>query len=320
MNKLTIDDLNLFPDFSTYSMNLEKLDKYDFSNLSNEEIYNIYYDFATILPFSYGIFKPAKFNQHKFYRARLNINNQKEDISLIQTYSYPPNYVCTEKGRANLNGKSVFYCSNNPNAAILECKPKIGDEGYLSIWKGNSTKSIKTGICLPWDLSEKNIWNLMAKDSFNHLMKTLPSESKNKFNHFIALYKFINHKFITEEKPYPLTSMISNEMLYGDLHRDFIIYPSVIAEALLCNMAFHPNSVNENLKFEKVIKFKVVNLKNNEIELVFGKVGQLENTKMIWKNNRLTELENMFSKEKPAGNSGFKKWRGKGFIRNWKGY
>ncbi|PJJ09828.1 hypothetical protein CLU83_3206 [Flavobacterium sp. 1] len=296
MSDLTTEDLNEFPDFEIYFNGLKTLDDYDFSNLSNREIYDTFYDYAKILPYSYGIFNPQKFNQHIFFRVRLNIDREKEDISLIHTYSYPPSSVCKDKGRANLNGKSVFYCSNNPNAAILECKPKIGDEGYLSFWNGNASRPVKAGICLPYDLPDENEWNIIAKDSFEYLIKSLPYQSKDKFKHFMALYKFISHKFISEKNPYPLTSMLSNEMLYGDLHRDFIIYPSVLTDTKLCNMAFHPNSVIENLKFEKVLKFKVSDIKDGVIQFNLGKVGFIQNGRIKWR-NYLDEETIFFRKE-----------------------
>ncbi|MFT4567971.1 MAG: hypothetical protein ACI9FN_002939 [Saprospiraceae bacterium] len=94
--------------------------------------------------------------------------------------------------------------------------------------------------------------------SFQHIRETLPKDAKDKFEDFETLYSFIANRFITENKPYPLTSMISDELLYGELWRYFIIYPSVLAQNKLCNMAFSPNSVNENLMLEKVIKFKIV--------------------------------------------------------------
>jgi RES domain len=297
LDKITLEDLELFPDLSTYLSDLKKLQGYDFSNLTERGKYDVFYDYARILPTNIGWFNPEKFNLHKFYRVRLNIDREKEDISLAQTYSYPPPQYCFENGRANLKGRSVFYCSNDPRAAILECKPKVGDEGYLSIWNGVARRKIKIGHLLPFDLPPENTWNLMAQDSFEYLLKNLPSDAKDKFQHFIELYKFIAEIFITEKKPYNLTSMISEELIYGQLWRDFIIYPSVLVNSQLCNMAFHPNSVNENLKLEKVIEFKVTNINNNGPTFNLGKkVGFLENTKMTWK-DRANEETGIFKKQ-----------------------
>ena len=292
LDKILPEDLESFPSYNDYISDLDKLKNNNFSYLTEREIYDVFYDYARILPTNIGWFNPTKFNTHKFYRVRLNIDRKKEDITLAQTYSYPPVQFCYENGRANLKGRSVFYCSNDPRAAVIESKPKIGDEGYLSVWNGIASRKIKIGILLPYNLSNVNIWNLMAKDSFEDLKKTLPSQAKNKFEHFVALYNFIEKIFMTEKKPYYLTSMLSEELLFGQLWRDFIIYPSVMSDYKLCNMAFHPNSVNQNLRFEKVIEFKVVNIENDIITYNLGKkVGVMENTKMIWKNRTKEETE-----------------------------
>lgn len=295
INKITQDDLDLFPYIEDYLKELSILENHNFKGLSEREIYDVFYDFAKILPTNFGLMNNRKFNKHKFYRVRLKKGiGSTEDISISQTFSFPPPSACSQNGRANLKNKSVFYCSNEPYAAILESKPEIGDEGYLSVWGGNSNKTIKVGICLPFDLPAENEWNIMAKDAANKLFKSLPLEAKNKYRHYIKLYEFIANRYILEDKPYYLTSMISNEMLYGELWRDFIIYPSVMAKTNYCNMAFHPNSVIENLKFEKILQFKVHNISSDNIEIMLGKVGYIFNTKLNWREKTKNEI-NLFS-------------------------
>jgi len=280
------------PDLQSYLRDLQSLSNYDFTGLSKEQIYNIYYDFARTIPASYSSMEPSVFNSIDFYRVRLNIDRSKEDITLAQTYSFPPPVFCTENGRANVEGKSVFYCSHNLKTAIREVKPKIGDEVFLSVWKGRASRKLKIGQCLPPKLPKSNGWGEMAENSFNTLIRVTKSEEKR--DQLEELYKFIANKFRTEKNPYHLTSMISWELLYGQLWRDFIIYPSVLDEGLSCNMAFHPNSVSENLKFEKLIKFKIVDYINDQIVFNLGtKVGYLENTKMKWR-DRSKEETNLF--------------------------
>ena len=55
-------------------------------------------------------------------------------------------------------------------------------------------------------------------------------------------------------------------------------------------MAIHPNTVNENLRFEKVIIFKVIDIKN-EIPIfnLRTEVGHWNNSKIEWK--ELTESD-----------------------------
>ncbi len=112
LDELTSEDLASFPDLQAYKSDLEKLESYKFSDLTNAQIHDVIYDLAKTIPGSVGWFEPQNFNYHKFYRARKNIDKNVEDITLAQTYSYPAPKFCFENGRANLKGKSVFYCSN----------------------------------------------------------------------------------------------------------------------------------------------------------------------------------------------------------------
>lgn len=294
---MTNDDFSDLPDYETYLSDLEKLSNYNFEGLKKSEIYNICYDFARTMPSRYGTLSPEKFNHHTFYRARINIDKEKEDLGLIQTYSYPSSIICNKNGRANVKGTSVFYCSDNPNAAILEVKPKIGDEIFLSVWKGVTTKNIKVGICLPKDLPKENNWRDLALDSFNVTNRMLLEKSGDKSRHLLAVCNYFANKFSTEKEPYYISSMISWEMLHGQLWQDFIIYPTTQANNVFSNMAFHPNSVNMNLMFERIIILKIIDIGNENIKYDLGvNVGILENTKIVWK-PRTENDEKLFKKE-----------------------
>ncbi|CAN0587582.1 unnamed protein product [Ectocarpus sp. 12 AP-2014] len=290
--QITPEDLELFPSLNEYKKELGILDNLDFTGKSESEIYNIFYDYAKLNPSRISWFNPENFNSHRFYRVRLNIDKKTEDISLSQTYSYPPPKFCFENGRANLKGKSVFYYPNRPDAARLECRPKIGDEGFLSVWKGIAKRKIKIGNLLPPDLPIENDWNEMAVKSFEVFQDKMSLKAKGLDKHFVMFQRFVASKFITEKSPYSLTSTLSWELLYGQMWRDLIIYPSVASDIRLCNMAFHPNSVNENLEFEKLIKFKVVGFEGNEPLFQLGtNVGFIENTRMIWKKRTKDETK-----------------------------
>ena len=126
-SKIYDEDLHLFPGLEAYKQGLKELPDLLWDSISQEDLYNKFYDAAVILPQMIVHQEAQNFNELKFFRVRLNINTDIEDLSLIQTYSYPPGFVCNSNGRANLKGYSVFYCSNNPTCALLESKPKIGD-------------------------------------------------------------------------------------------------------------------------------------------------------------------------------------------------
>jgi hypothetical protein len=130
----------------------------------------------------------------------------------------------------------------------------------------------------------------MAMESFQDWQKHLPENLKPKMKHIEALNNFLSKKFVEENFPYHLTSMLGWELFYGQLWTDLIVYSSVVSNSKFCNIAIHPNSVNENLMFEKVIIFRVIDIKNNIPILQFRtEVGHLNNSKMEWR--ELSEQE-----------------------------
>lgn len=288
--------LTILPDYDIFVEGLKTLDNFDFSNLSREQIYDTFYDYAYTLSTNFGYLSPENFNNRKFYRVRMNVDEKKEDLSLIQTYSYPPPSFCNSNGRINLAGKSVFYCSNDIIPAMLESKPKVGDVGFLSIWKGNTNRKIKVGHYLPHNLRPENSWSKMAEECLQDLRNHLPKELEPKMRHIEALNDFLAKKLIIEKKPYYLTSMLSWELFYGQLWTDLIIYSSVVSDNKFCNIAIHPNSVNENLSFEKVIIFKVVDITNKiPVVQLRTEVGHLNNSRIEWKTLTNKEME-LFNK------------------------
>jgi hypothetical protein len=284
--------LTLLPDYDKFIEGLDTLDKFDFSNSTKEQIYNKFYDYAYALSTNFGYFSSENFNKRKFYRVRLNIDRKKEDLSLVQTYSYPPPFFCSSNGRVNLAGNSMFYCSNELMPAMLECKAKVGDEGFLSIWTGNSNRKIKVGHYLASNLRSDNVWAKMAKESLEDLKNHVTEDLKPKLKHIEALNDFLAKKFVEEKAPYYLTSMLSWELFYGQFWTDLIIYSSVVSNSQFCNIAIHPNSVNENLLFEKVIIFKVAEIVNNiPIVQLNTEFGHLNNSKIEWKTLTVKETE-----------------------------
>lgn len=286
----SIEEFN-FPDFKVYHSDLISLDNFDFSGMTSEEVYYKYYEIAKTIPLCHKILKKEEFNELKFYRARLNIDHTKEDVSLISTFSFPPTIICSENGRANLKSKTVLYCADSPDSAIAESKPENGDEGYLSIWKTIAKRDIKACISLPRNLTELNKWSEISKRSFESYIKSINKYDDKKM-HLNAIHHFVNFKFINEQKPYYISSIIANEAIYGDYENDFLIYMSV-ANDKFCNMAFHPNSALENLELEKIIKFRINDVEKGQINL--GQIGTLQNSRIVWR-ERTAQDEKIFMK------------------------
>jgi hypothetical protein len=281
-------DLSKYPDLANYIKGLNELATMNLSSFSYEEIGRIFYEKAILFQQTFGINAAGKFNKQRFYRARMNVDIS-EDIGLIRTFSYPPGCFCKENGRANLKGKSVFYCSNQPGTAIIESKPVAGKKSYLSIWEANTIRDVKYGICLPKDLRIENDFNFMA-NGIHQYIKDVSAEAKEKADHFQFFHQFVADRFVHETEPYPLTSWIANEMLYGPQWRDFIIYPSVANDTFSCNMAFHPNSVDSLLKFVKVVEFKVLQIQGGQVSFSEVRIGTLKNSMIDWHKPRDGEL------------------------------
>lgn len=280
---LNDQDFFAYNTIEDFKRKLEELKQLDFTNKSFEEIGNIFYSYVSVIPTLIFNFDSDTFNKLLFYRVRMNIS-ENEDIGLTSTYSYPNGYFCKTNGRANIQARSVFYASNSALTAIFECKPKINDIGYLSIWKGNAFRRIKAALILPKNLNTKNDWYFMAQNA-HHFIKEFYEKieiKKDSFAH--ELLNFICNLFLSEKEPYPLTSFISHELLYRSSDwRDMIVYPSFANKAFTCNLAFHPNTVDSCLSFVKVIRFKIIDAKNNSFVVGTGQVGELKDNKIVWR-------------------------------------
>lgn len=282
-------DFSQFESIEHLRLKLKELKSLQLNNLDQEQIKKVIFDYFGLVPSQVAYFNPENFNKYYFYRARVNVNPN-EDLNLIKTYSYPLPQFCKTNGRANLKNKSAFYCSNFALTAIFETKPQINDIGYLSVWKGNTQRKIKAGILLPEDLKKENPWTELAKDIHQNLREHNKENPSEKNLYQLEIIKFISDLYMNESPNYPLTSWIANEMLYGENWKDFIVYPSTVNQFMNCNYAFHPNSADRFLSFEKVIRFKVIDKVGENYTMSTGRVGEIINTNMIWRNATEEEL------------------------------
>lgn len=281
--KETSDLLQDIPDLNTYRSHLEILGKLDFSDFTPLEIKIKYDHHAKIIPSIFGFLNPVKFNKLRFYRVRTCVNTSTENIELIKTFSYPPSKICTENGRANLIGKSVFYCSDDLMTAVRESGISKDETGFLTIWKPKATRPIKISILLPNDLTHHNVWHEMAKEGFAYAIKHYGIKNPGIADQLLLLNKFVAEKFQSEAKPYYLTSMIADELLFGNLWTDSLLYPSNKSDSLFCNLAIHPNVVDNFLELEKVVRFTVTDIKNTIISYSVGRYAENLHANLTWK-------------------------------------
>jgi len=292
------DEINAFPEPSEYFQRLKILDDYNFDGIGYEEIEKIYYKYAIILP-SLIVRQPKEyFSDLLLYRVRLNIDNY--DLNLVNTHSYPNSFFCKENGRCNLKGRTVMYCSDNPNAALYEVKPQVGDTGFLSVWENKKENPIKLTSLLPPDLPDGNRWVTFAKESNERHFKKWQTKYPDIFNSFKLLRAFIAEKFYSEKAPYYLSSFISNKLLYEELQNDMIIYRSVKVDGFYCNLAVHPNFCDEYLSLRKIVNFKLLEHKNDTYKFNVIRIGEFDEGRIKWRKRNETDEKdvfNLFNKE-----------------------
>lgn len=289
--EFTENDFSIYTNLESLKGNLEKLRNTDFTNKSHKEISETINYYLDLLPVVSGMYDTEKFNKFQFYRVRSGVNTDTEDLNLIQTYSYPLPQFCNENGRANLKNMSIFYCSNHAVTALVESKPKVGEIGYLSIWQGCASETMSCGILLPKALRKENMWRVLTDDLYEHVEKNIDEKLKEKGPLFYEKLKFISDLFLTETRPYPITSLIAYEMLYGKARKDFIVYPSFANDSYSCNMAIHPNVVNNSMRLKKVIRFKVISIEGQNFTMSTGRVGELVKNNMEWRDAIQEELD-----------------------------
>jgi hypothetical protein len=270
---------------------VKEFDRLDLKHKNSQEIDKIYSDYFPLMPQIWFGQRIERFNKHIFYRVRKNINENEEAINLINTYSYPNSKLCDKNGRANIKGRSVFYCSDNAITAILESQLETGDVGYLSIWKPEAIREIRIQFCLPHTLRSDNKWNEVRKDIHPLINDQIFKNYKEKQKHYVALINYLFFKFSNEKYPYVLSSWLADKYLYGENWIDIILYPSVAGRTKECNMAIHPNTVDKNIRFEKVIKFRVLEVNFDNIKYSPISVGELVNQNIKWRDANPNEKD-----------------------------
>jgi len=279
------------PSIEEFKNILNELTKLDLAGASVQEIEKAYLSKVPFFPRMLSMMHFEETKHLPFYRVRLNIDQEREDLSLIRTYSYPSSIQCTTNGRANRKGRTVFYCSNKAYAAIVESKPKQGDTGFLSIWKNNISRPLKMAVYLPQEFAISNEFQEVSNDAHNFARNYYERHGKEKLDHFIALNNFVVEQFVKESFPYTLTSYLSNDALYSNDPKEVIIYPSVATNSQFCNFAFHPNIVDRFLSFEKVIGFHVIKKGyGKDMQFGLGQLGEIAHNAIHWRTGTFEEV------------------------------
>lgn len=286
MNQFKYSNFERLPKIEKYREDLKFLKDQNFSDKSVFEISSQISEKAIILPTITSTTEIGNLGVSLFHRVRLidHKDMSNEDMSLIQSYSYPPSSTCMENGRGNLKKTSVFYCASTGDAAMQESNVEVASEGFLSVWGIKPKKKLKFGLLLSDDLPKENPWKPVVEYLSREEFQKIHLETEGKYyEHMRELRSFFYNLYMHEAKPYPITSFISNKLLYQRNDLDFIAYPSVKRSHKQINFAFHPNSVNLFLNIQRVFRFKISANDSEGISFDIIGTGYLEGTRIKWR-------------------------------------
>lgn len=205
----------------------------------------------------------SNFNNSEIYRARTIAEN--EDLSNINTYSYPP-IEYNNLDRTNLKSKQVLYSSNCPTTSILEYLNTGNAEEtvYLSAWKFQKRKGIQTFYINKFEENLDYLKWKIGKNANNETLKLI----KEIFEYLILLYK---------SKNYNLSAPLSHFLLYTHNICDMIKYPSVVTDSQSYNCALNIDFFKKEFVLNRVYKINVLG------KIDMGKLEEKSDLKIVMK-------------------------------------
>ncbi len=278
-----LKELEKFPDVKQLKINLQQLFQLDKSNLSVSEIETLFYKTAIVYPFGAVEYPSSIFNSFPIWRCRININEAFENTSLLKTYSYPDPKFCSKNGRANLAGRSVFYCAHNGTTAIFETKPVEGDILYLTKWTVASNRNVLIMNFLPVDIPSTNPFFASARRLFDQQIAFHDINGGQKGEHLKAVTSFVSQSFVDEKEPYHLTSWLADRALYESNGVDVLVYPSIPRKFVSCNFVIRRDFVDSFLQMKTVFKLHVNYCDGEILHYKLLETGDCINDKVIWR-------------------------------------
>ncbi len=280
-------ELDQISSITDYSYSLNELVTIDKSDMSLEEIRTLYFDKAKWFINRQIQLLPNNFRPLVFFRVRAGIKTT-EDLTRIKTFSYPDPKYCTSNGRANIKSQPVFYCSLDATTAVKESRFNTGEDYYLGVWSIDFNDVISCAPIIPFDLHENHPLKSLVIDE-NRVIHAFTKEGLNNGEKLELLYNILSWQFISETDPYPLTSFLSDEILFKQHIADCLYYPSYQFEQKNVNFAFRPDFVDKYFRLNKVYKYQIESFDGVNIRCGVFAYGIVENDKIIWNNINETE-------------------------------
>lgn len=261
----------------------------DFSGRPHSVIRRYLQNQLVYLPFETTITRPYNIDRFPIYRARANIDENKENVNLARTFSYPNPTFCTSNGRANLSRFPVFYCSDVAGTAVAELRPKVDDIVFLSEWVIRCHRPNRHASFFPPTIDSPNPWITIAankrKGRVTFFEKYFGKEATAKVD---EIFSFLGELFLHENPPYSITSSIAFHLIYNRLV-DYIIYPSFITRAGSCNLAFHPNFVDEFFRIDRVFMLGIDKAEQHGAAVKVMAVAEYFQNFLAWREPREDE-------------------------------
>lgn len=260
MNQFQLSDLS-FKDLEKAIENYLNLDFYSCSiNDADKLLRQIINHFIT---------QTLVWKEPIIYRARRHSN--KLLFENIGELIYPKN--ATTIGRLNEIGESLFYGASHRDTALLEMRPKLGEEFTILesrlIDITNAPKFMEVGIRELMTIQNHSPDFLIQNRRF--LEKTLASKD-NKLR-----YKLINDflireitKIVNENETYNYKGTIAIGQFYikGNTIVDGMIYPSISRSGAEC-IAIKPESYDRFYRPDRCFKIKIVDIDSNGIPTAY---------------------------------------------------
>jgi hypothetical protein len=244
------------------------------------------------------------------YRARI-VNEELEDTSNIDTFSYFKKREFVSIGRANIKEYPVFYGAIDQDSAMRESKDNVQPGQTLFVGKWKIKENVEYQLCNLIFETENSILGEFPKQQNIEWNAKFSKRINIYVNHKQESIKYLNSKLGSYflENDYRISSFISHYLLYEQIDNetfkpDMIWYPSKKSNFNSYNFAIAPHFVDNNMELVEVYKYKVTKF-NEEEQGTFVNIlqkGKVENGKIEWyergvlleKNIRLNSLGLVF--------------------------
>lgn len=251
-----------------------------------------FYELFGLFPFTVD-FKQKELLKHiPLYRARPANQVLELGKTNIKSYMSPPIFhKLGYNGRANWNGRNVFYAGDSPYVTIVENKDiEIDKEYYIGQWEFDVEKITEHEVPISYlfhdGLPEENPWRKVIPTKNEQIQKLV---EKDKFRQEVAelFVEFVNELsvlFTENNTEYNLSAFISDNILFSKNKESFIpkllIYPSVESEKNRCNIAINPDFADKYLRLVKLVKMRISEFSDEGFKAIYNEIGQIEKEKV----------------------------------------